>query len=674
MTLPKVFLTGGDNAGWALDQDLELTRRALSGVVELTELDRCDVIHSVWWESLLTLPPSAIETKTVLCHMSGEPFRYLSVPRHRHAVGLVDCWVTQTSQATRQCRSIGLPHCAISYTTDVTTFRPLGKHDPSLDELRSKWNIPSDRYLIGNFHRDSAGFDLLIPKKEKGPDIFCEIARALYRGGHPIHVLLAGPRRHWVRARFDEWGVPYTFVGQVVEEDDYHVNLLPHHVLNRLYNLLDLCIVSSRSEGGPRSLLEAAAARRKIISTPVGLATDLLDSSCLYQSPVTAVDMIKRDIETDFLAKPIDSHYQRIMTRHRPDAVTPLFRDVYADLTRRDRKARPRPVAADAASKAELPCNGFMGRALRAWRGNRFRVCLWHKFFAPPYGGGNQFMLALRKALQRRGIAVVENQLRDDVDVYLLNSIHFDVDRFLEFSRRRPLRVVHRIDGPIHLIRGFDREKDELCFDLNARFASSTVLQSTWTYQRIAEMSYQPVKPVIIQNSVDPELFHERGRVAFDRSRKVRLIATSWSNNARKGGPIYRWLEQHLDWDRYEFTFVGNSSEPFERIRTLPAVPSEELGDLLRQHDIYLTASQNDPCSNAVLEALACGLPVLYRNDGGHPELVGSGGLPFNEQDEIIPQLDTIALNYEVFQRLIVVPTMDEVADKYLTLLKDAAK
>ena len=282
-------------------------------------------------------------------------------------------------------------------------------------------------------------------------------------------------------------------------------------------------------------------------------------------------------------------------------------------------------------------------------------------------------MLALRNALRRRGITVVENELRDDVDVYLLNSIHFDVDRFLEFAQHHRFRAVHRIDGPIHLIRGFDREKDELCFELNKRFANATVLQSTWTYQRIAEMSYQPVKPVIIRNSVDPAVFHSHRRIPFEPGRKIRLIATSWSNNARKGGPIYKWLEDRLDWDRFEFTFVGNASVPLTRIRTVPALPSEQLGEILRQHDIYITASQNDPCSNAVIEALACGLPVLYRNDGGHPELVGYGGLPFVEQEDIIPQLETMAANYEMFQRLIAVSTMDEVAESYLTLLREVA-
>ncbi len=674
MKLPKVFLTGGDRAGWALDQDLKLTTQALEGLVELTDLDHCEVVHSVWWEPLLTLPPLTLEGKSIVCHMSGEPFRYLSLPRHRHAASLVDCWIAQTSQAARQCRAIALPHVRIPYTTDVATFRPLPADHDSLVALRRRWNIPNDRYLIGNFHRDSAGFDVTVPKKDKGPDIFIEIVGALHRRGCPVHVVLAGPRRHWVRSRLDQLGVPYTFIGQVLERDDYQVNLLPHETLNEIYNLLDLCLISSRSEGGPRSLLEAAAARRKILSTPVGLAEDVLDPSCLYTSPVEAAAMVEQDIKTNVLAGAIEKHYRQVMAHHRPETVSSLFPTLYANLTRQTRKAGPSVKTADSEAQSPPHTPSLIRRALSVLSRNRFRVCLWHRFFAPPYGGGNQFMLALRKALERRGIAVVENQLRADIDVYLLNSIHFDVDRFLDFSRHRRLRAVHRIDGPIHLIRGFDREKDELCFDLNSQFASATVLQSTWTYQRIAEMQYQPVKPVIIRNAVDPDIFHANGRVPFERGRKIRLIATSWSNNARKGGPVYKWLEQHLDWDRFEFTFVGNSSEQFERIRSMPAVPSEQLANILRQHDIYLAASQNDPCSNALVEALACGLPVLYRNDGGHPELVGHGGLPFNEQEEMISQLDVIASNYDMFQRLIVVPTMDEVADKYLALLKEAAE
>jgi glycosyltransferase involved in cell wall biosynthesis len=136
---------------------------------------------------------------------------------------------------------------------------------------------------------------------------------------------------------------------------------------------------------------------------------------------------------------------------------------------------------------------------------------------------------------------------------------------------------------------------------------------------------------------------------------------------------MYKWIEQNIDWDTYEYTFVGNISEPLERARSIPPVSSEQLADILRHHDIYITASQNDPCSNALIEAMACGLPALYLNDGGHPELVGQGGLPFHSQDDFLPALQLLTENYETFQQLITVSNLDDLAEKYLVLAEEAA-
>ncbi|MFH1634449.1 MAG: glycosyltransferase family 1 protein, partial [Chloroflexota bacterium] len=82
----------------------------------------------------------------------------------------------------------------------------------------------------------------------------------------------------------------------------------------------------------------------------------------------------------------------------------------------------------------------------------------------------------------------------------------------------------------------------------------------------------------------------------------------------------------------------------------------------------------NDPCSNALIEALACGLPALYLNDGGHPELVGFGGLPFDNTNEVLPQLDVLVENYEMYQNLIVVSSIDDVTKDYLTLFEHIAR
>jgi glycosyltransferase involved in cell wall biosynthesis len=44
---------------------------------------------------------------------------------------------------------------------------------------------------------------------------------------------------------------------------------------------------------------------------------------------------------------------------------------------------------------------------------------------------------------------------------------------------------------------------------------------------------------------------------------------------------------------------------------------------LFRRADIVLHTKYNDPCPTAVIEALACGCPVVYSQSGGVPELVG---------------------------------------------------
>lgn len=671
MKKPKVFITGGDGIGWALDEDLRLTALALKDVVEFASLEDCDIIHSVWWEGLTALSASRIRGKVVVCHVPGEPFRYFAVPSHRHAMSIVSLWIPRTSQAEQELYSVGVNCLKIPYLIDTDIFHPLDKRDPALSRIRTKWNIPEDAYLIGNFSRDSEGSNLLSPKLVKGPDIFLQIVLGVKKRGVKIHVVLAGPRRHWLLNQLHKYDIPFSYVGTAVSEDDIETNFLPRDDLNILYNMLDLYVISSRSEGGPHAILEASAARCKLISTEVGLSRDVLDERCIYSMVPQAVDIITKDVSSGFLDCSVDYHFEKVFDKHIPKKAESLFKSLYEQVPGLQMAYKPKQCQglSAAAVNASFPSP----KSNPVITKKKFTVGLWHKFFAPPYGGGNQFMMALRKALQKKGIEVRENELNPDIDAYILNSIHFDVEAFLEFGRSHRINVIHRIDGPIHLIRGFDREKDELCYELNAKFAAATVLQSAWTYQRIVEMGYRPVSPMIIHNSVDDEIFHTRGRKPFSTKRRIRLIASSWSNNPRKGGPMYKWIEDNIDWQKYEFTFVGNVSEPLQRAHRIPPVSSVELANILREHDIYITASQNDPCSNALIEAMACGLPALYLNDGGHPELVGFGGLPFNSREDFLTALDTLTDHYETFQALITVPKLDDVAEKYFALAREVA-
>jgi len=61
-----------------------------------------------------------------------------------------------------------------------------------------------------------------------------------------------------------------------------------------------------------------------------------------------------------------------------------------------------------------------------------------------------------------------------------------------------------------------------------------------------------------------------------------------------------------------------------ESVEILGRYRQEDAPQIYNSSDIYITTSHNDPCPNAVIEALACGLPVIHTSTGGTPELVGS--------------------------------------------------
>jgi glycosyltransferase involved in cell wall biosynthesis len=64
-----------------------------------------------------------------------------------------------------------------------------------------------------------------------------------------------------------------------------------------------------------------------------------------------------------------------------------------------------------------------------------------------------------------------------------------------------------------------------------------------------------------------------------------------------------------------------------DRIELLGRYAQVDAPALFRQSDIVLHTKYNDPCPTAVIEALACGRPVVYSSSGGVPELVAEAGV-----------------------------------------------
>jgi glycosyltransferase involved in cell wall biosynthesis len=133
-------------------------------------------------------------------------------------------------------------------------------------QARSRYGIPESAVVIGSFQKDGVGWDEgLEPKLIKGPDIFLKTIEQLKSRLPQLFILLSGPARGYVKKGLEQLRVPYR-----------HLMLKHYAEVAQLYQAIDLCLVTSRQEGGPKAVLEAMASGVPLVTTRVGQAMDIV--------------------------------------------------------------------------------------------------------------------------------------------------------------------------------------------------------------------------------------------------------------------------------------------------------------------------------------------------------------------------------------------------------------
>jgi len=146
---------------------------------------------------------------------------------------------------------------------DLSLFSPVSFKEKQ--KIKKQLGIPSDRIVIGSFQKDGVGWgEGLEPKLIKGPDIFVKVVEKLAKE-YPIFVLLVGPARGYVKKEIEKRNIPYKHVG-------YLENLKK---VAFYYQVLDLYLITSRIEGGPKQILESWASGIPVVSTKVGMIPDI---------------------------------------------------------------------------------------------------------------------------------------------------------------------------------------------------------------------------------------------------------------------------------------------------------------------------------------------------------------------------------------------------------------
>jgi len=201
----------------------------------------------------------------------------------KEAQKYVDVVHTASTSTREKLVEMGIPDekiVVVPLGVDLNAFKPAPVEEKQ--KIREEIGIPNDKIVIGSFQKDGAGWgNGLEPKLVKGPDIFVKAVDELIKE-YDIFVLLLGPARGYVKRELEKRDIPYK-----------HIFLKNYLEIPKYYNVLDLYLVTSREEGGPKAVLEAMATGIPIVSTKVGMAPEIIkDGYNGFLADVEDVEML----------------------------------------------------------------------------------------------------------------------------------------------------------------------------------------------------------------------------------------------------------------------------------------------------------------------------------------------------------------------------------------------
>ena len=188
----------------------------------------------------------------------------------------------------------------------------------------SRWGAIGDEtpvnvdFVVGSFQRDTEGHSIgkdkrPEPKLEKGPDVFVDIVYKFAPG--EIMAVIPGWRRNFLIDALEKYN-------PIISHSK-----LPSNMMNSLYNSLrandGYYLVTSRYEGGPQAVFEASQTRTKILSTDVGIASEILHPDCICSD----VDDFVKKIRESLIDHTIDYNYESVQ-KFAVDKMVPRYDDM----------------------------------------------------------------------------------------------------------------------------------------------------------------------------------------------------------------------------------------------------------------------------------------------------------------------------------------------------------
>ncbi|MEA4805511.1 glycosyltransferase family 4 protein [Acetobacterium wieringae] len=135
-----------------------------------------------------------------------------------------------------------------------------------------------------------------------------------------------------------------------------------------------------------------------------------------------------------------------------------------------------------------------------------------------------------------------------------------------------------------------------------------------------------PDKMVVIPNAIDPEKFYKMERMLIRRKLGFKeddfIVVFMGSFDQRKG--IMRLSEAMKQVNPAKVIYIGSGEliPTGDEILFIGRLPHDQIVNYLNAADVFVLPTLAEGCSNAILEAMACGLPIISSDQGFNDDIL----------------------------------------------------
>ncbi|HAI74488.1 MAG TPA: hypothetical protein DCS28_00420 [Candidatus Moranbacteria bacterium] len=228
-------------------------------------------------------------------------------------------------------------------------------------------------------------------------------------------------------------------------------------------------------------------------------------------------------------------------------------------------------------------------------------------------------------------------------------------------------------------------------------YNADQVISNSEGLKELAEKTKTKKKIGVIYNGIDIDHFRPEAK---NISRDKFIITPGASRVTDRKGLNYLIEAVAVLSEKYPQVYLkimgdGNAREKLEqfvksldlneRIEFIGRVPREKTLNFYQEASVFVLPSLNEGMSNAMLEALAVGLPIISTNTGGASELVSDGQngfiIKFKDSQDIAEKIEKLILDEDLRKKMSVASrelaekmSWKTVAEKYFEEYEKIAK